>query len=76
MPKLPRLSGKEMIKLLGKVGFEVSRVKGSHHFLKHVDGRATVVPVHGNEIIGVGLLAKIMRDCELSKEELHQLIKK
>ena len=52
MPKFPRVTGKEVIKYLSKVGFEVSRVKGSHHFLKHFDGRATVVPVHGNENIG------------------------
>ncbi|MFH0824311.1 MAG: type II toxin-antitoxin system HicA family toxin [Pseudomonadota bacterium] len=35
-----------MIGALAKVGFGVTRIKGSHHFLRHADGRVTVVPVH------------------------------
>ncbi len=45
-----------------KAGFEVARVKGSHHFLRHPDGRGTVVPVHAGETIGPGLLAATMED--------------
>ena len=76
MSKLPRLSGKELIKILSKTGFEESRIKGSHHFLRHSDGRTTVIPVHGNETIGVGLMAKILRDCDLSGDQLIELSKK
>jgi predicted RNA binding protein YcfA (HicA-like mRNA interferase family) len=50
------------------------RVKGSHHFLRHADGRCTVVPVHRGETIGRGLLAQILRDCEMTREELQQEI--
>ena len=39
MTKLPRLSGEKLLKLLEKEGFIVKRIKGSHHFLKHTDGR-------------------------------------
>ena len=46
MSKTPRLSAKEIIAALGKAGFVVARIKGSHHFLKHPMGRKTVVPVH------------------------------
>lgn len=45
-------------------------VKGSHHFLKHSDGRVTVVPVHGRETIGPGLLNKILRDCDIPSSQL------
>jgi hypothetical protein len=45
MPKLPRLTGQQVITVLRKAGFEVLRVKGSHHFMRHPDGRRTVVPV-------------------------------
>lgn len=65
MARSPRLTGKELIKILEKHGFEVIRIRGSHHFLKHPDGRVTVVPVHSNEVIGVGLLSKICRDAEI-----------
>ena len=69
MTKLARVTGKELIAILSKFGFEVSRIKGSHHVLKHRDGRTTVVPVHSGEVIGPGLLVKILRGCDISKEE-------
>jgi predicted RNA binding protein YcfA (HicA-like mRNA interferase family) len=40
-------------------GFIIVRTKGSHHFLRHADGRITTVPTHSNEPIGTGLLLKI-----------------
>ena len=46
MPKLPRRTGREVIKILEEHDFVVDRIKGSHHFVKHPDGRCTVVPVH------------------------------
>lgn len=52
----------------------VSRVHGSHHFLRHEDGRTTTVPVHGREPLGVGLLSKILRDVELTRDELNTLL--
>ena len=70
MTALPSISGKELVAALRKSGFEVARIKGSHHFLRHGDGRTTVVPVHAGETLGPGLLSKILRDCELSREQL------
>lgn len=55
MSKFPALAGKEVIVILKKFGFEIVRQKGSHVFLRHPDGRATVVPIHAGEIIGPGL---------------------
>ncbi len=74
MPKLPRISGKELLKLLQKNGFRVVRTKGSHHFIAHWDGRCTVVPIHGKEELGPGLLRKILRDLEMSVEQLVDLL--
>lgn len=71
MSTFPSVTGKRLIKTLRKFGFEVIRIKGSHHFLQHPDGRRTVVPVHRGETIGRGLFAKILRDCDISREELH-----
>ena len=70
MPKSPRLTGKELIKSLNDHGFIVIRIKGSHHFLLHKDGRCTTVPVHSKEIIGPGLLSRILKDCELEIKDL------
>jgi predicted RNA binding protein YcfA (HicA-like mRNA interferase family) len=70
MTRLPRLKGKELIRILEKFGFEVVRTRGSHFFLRHADGRITTVPVHSGEVLGPGLLRSILRDVELSVEEL------
>jgi predicted RNA binding protein YcfA (HicA-like mRNA interferase family) len=69
MTRLPRLRGKEIVRVLQRLGFTVDRVRGSHAFLKHPDGRATTVPVHSGEMIGPGLLRSILRDIEMSLEE-------
>jgi predicted RNA binding protein YcfA (HicA-like mRNA interferase family) len=66
----PKLTGKQLIKALLKHGFAVERIKGSHHIIKHADGRQTVVPVHGAETIGPGLLNKILKDTELDLSQL------
>ena len=70
MSNEPSFSGKKLIKILSSFGFEVVRTKGSHHFLRHADGRTTVIPVHKNEDIGKGLMRKILADCDLTVDEL------
>jgi predicted RNA binding protein YcfA (HicA-like mRNA interferase family) len=75
MTKLPRLNGREVIKALNNGGFRVIRIRGSHHLLRHVDGRTTTVPVHRGEIIGPGLLSRILRDCNLTRDEFANLSK-
>jgi predicted RNA binding protein YcfA (HicA-like mRNA interferase family) len=74
MSKLLRVTGKTLIAALSRAGFNVIRIKGSHHFLQHSDGRCTVVPVHPGETIGPGLMSKILRDCEMTKEEISSLL--
>lgn len=74
MTQLPAVTGKEVVAALRRLGFEILRVKGSHHFMRHRDGRSTVVPVHAGEDVGPGLMSKILRDTKLTKEELkHHL---
>jgi len=70
MTQYPSLTGKQLIALLKKKGFLSIRQKGSHVFMQHPDGRATVVPVHSGETIGPGLLSKILKDIEMTKDEL------
>jgi predicted RNA binding protein YcfA (HicA-like mRNA interferase family) len=73
MSRTPRLTGSEVLAALAKAGFAVIRIKGSHHFLRHQDGRKTVVPVHSGETIGPGLLHKILHDAQLTTEDLDKL---
>jgi len=74
MTSVPSLTGKEIVSVLKKAGFEILRIKGSHHFLHHPDGRSTVVPVHSGETIGPGLFAKILRDCDLNREQFQKFL--
>jgi predicted RNA binding protein YcfA (HicA-like mRNA interferase family) len=74
MPRRKRLTGKDLIRSLKKAGFAVVRIQGSHHRLRHSDGRVTTVPVHAGETIGPGLLGQILRDCDLTHEQLEYLL--
>lgn len=74
MVKLPSLTGKQLIRALSSFGFQEVRTRGSHHFLRHEDGRGTVVPVHAGESIGRGLLSRILRDCEITSEDLARML--
>ena len=69
-----RVSGRQIIRALQKAGFFVIHVKGSHHFMRHPDGRATVVPVHAGETIGPGLLNQILNDTELDRRQMQSLL--
>lgn len=56
------ISGKELIKRLEKLGFVVVRINGSHHRMRHADGRVTSIPLHGNKDLPTGLLYNIIRE--------------
>jgi len=74
MSRLPRLTGSEVVCALQKAHFEIVRQRGSHVYMRHADGRATVVPVHKGEDLGSGILSKILRDVDLSRQELRKLL--
>lgn len=70
-PPLPVLTGKVLLNILVKNGFRMLRRKGSHVFVESPDGtRGTVIPLHGKEDLGKGLLRSILNDLELTVEEL------
>ncbi|WP_072620822.1 type II toxin-antitoxin system HicA family toxin [Spirulina major] len=74
MPKLPPITGTELMAALQKIGFDLIRQKGSHVRLKHPDGRVVTVPTHAGKTLGKGLLLKILRDAALSKDDLIKLL--
>ncbi|MCK5234105.1 MAG: type II toxin-antitoxin system HicA family toxin [Candidatus Aenigmarchaeota archaeon] len=77
MPRLPVLSGKDLVTVLKKAGFSVVRQKGSHISLqKHASEKVyrTVVPLH--QEIAKGTLLDIIHQTGLSKDGLLKLLKK
>jgi len=74
MSRLPSLRGEEVIAVLLRAGFEKTRQRGGHVHV-NPDGRATVVPIHPGEDVGRGLLGRILRDADLSREAFLHLLR-
>ena len=73
MPKLSPIRARELIVILQKLGFEKVHQKGSHVRMRHPDGRRTTIPLHSGEKVGVGLLRKILRDVNISRNKFDKL---
>ena len=75
--KLPIISGKEILSLLTKIGFEVKRQKGSHVTLykrnNEEKGLYVTIPIHGNKELLPKTFASILRQAGLSREEFLKL---
>ncbi len=76
MSRLLPVSGREMCKILEIIGFQKIHLVGSHVRYAHPDGRKTVVPVHGNEELGIGLIKEILKQSRISREIYEELRKK
>jgi predicted RNA binding protein YcfA (HicA-like mRNA interferase family) len=70
--RLPLLSGKEICKVLSKIGYFKVRQRGSHIRLKCPGRKSVTVPDYKE--ISRGLLRKILRDAEISEEEFFKLL--
>ena len=70
-PKIPVLSGEELIRALGKFGYVRVRQKGSHVRLRHPsDPRRKPVTVPLHPTIARGTLRNILRDAQITVEQL------
>ncbi|MDA8183243.1 MAG: type II toxin-antitoxin system HicA family toxin [Acidimicrobiales bacterium] len=74
MPPVPSVSGERVVRALEKAGFVVARVTGSHHIMRHPDGRGTTVPVHPGRNVAKGTLRGILADINMHVEELRRLL--
>jgi predicted RNA binding protein YcfA (HicA-like mRNA interferase family) len=70
--KLPRPSGREMVRFLEKQGFKVVRVRGGHHVMER-GNQHTSVPVHGNRPLKIGTLRSILRDIDMDADQFTDL---
>jgi predicted RNA binding protein YcfA (HicA-like mRNA interferase family) len=73
MTRLLPVSGRKMSKILERLGFEKVHQVGSHARYIHPDGRKTVVSLHGNEELSIGLLKEILKQVKISREEYEKL---
>ena len=75
MTKLPRLSGKEVIKTLSRIGFVAVRQKGSHVIMKkRIPGGEIATVVSNHKEVDKGTLIEIIRQAKLTREEFMNLL--
>ncbi len=75
MTRRPRVRGRQAIRALERGGFELTHVRGSHHYLRKPDVTAlVVVPVHGNRDLPAGTLRSILHQAGLTVEEFARLL--
>jgi predicted RNA binding protein YcfA (HicA-like mRNA interferase family) len=74
LSKLRPVEAEKVVKALSKLGFEITRQKGSHLVMKHPDGRVTVIPIHSGEELGRGILRQIAHDAKIGKDEFVKIL--
>ena len=75
MSKLPTISGREIVKVLVRIGFAIVGRKGSHVRLKRQRGKEiliVIVPMHRD--LAKGTLRSILRQANLTVEDLNRLL--
>lgn len=75
MSKLPSITSAQAIAAFGKADFVDVRSKGSHHHLKK-EGHPNLltVPMHNGRDLGKGLLAKLIKDSGLTRDEFIRFL--
>ena len=74
MPKLPRLTAREIVTVLEKMGFALARQSGSHMIYKNPEGKRVTIPFHASTVLHPKVLKSILRDADLTIEKLQELL--
>ena len=76
MPQPKRGSGRQLVRALERLGWQVDRIKDSHHVMRHPEiARVTLsVPVHGNRTLPVGTLLSILKDGNVDVPKFNEVV--
>lgn len=72
MTRLTIVDAKTMDRILIRLGVAPVRRRGSHVFYRHPDGRTTTVPHHPGRDLARPLLREILREIELTPDQLNE----
>ncbi|MBI2506572.1 MAG: type II toxin-antitoxin system HicA family toxin [Candidatus Colwellbacteria bacterium] len=72
--KLPRLTAKEIIPVIEKKGFSLTRQSGSHKIYKNKEGKRVTIPFHGSKTLHPKILKSVLIDADIDVEELKKLL--
>lgn len=65
------ISGKKLCKIVEKYGWVLRRVKGSHHIFEKIGLETTLcIPIHGNKDLKIGTLKTILKQANLTEDDL------
>jgi predicted RNA binding protein YcfA (HicA-like mRNA interferase family) len=74
--KLPRVTANEMMKIVEKLGFHLSRQSGSHKIYKNDEGKRLTIAYHSGKILHPKVVKSILVDAGLYAEEFKKMVKK
>jgi len=74
MPKLPIISGTEVVKALKKVGYEIDHQTGSHMILRNKNPPYRRLTVPNHKTIAKGTLLAIIKQAGLTRDEFFELL--
>lgn len=74
MSDLPRISGREVVKALKKIGYEQDRQRGSHIGLRKTAHPHRRVTVPDHREVAKGTLRAIIREVGLTVDEFKNLL--
>lgn len=66
------MTAAQILRVLRQRGFEEVRASGSHRIPRNADGKRVTVPYHAGHILHHRLLQSILRDADLSVDELRE----
>jgi predicted RNA binding protein YcfA (HicA-like mRNA interferase family) len=73
--RLPRVTAAQVIRVLEKTDFALTRQSGSHQIYKNAAGKRATVPFHTGKILHPKVLKNILADAGLTVEEFARLLK-
>lgn len=71
---IPVVPGAKIVKALEGAGFTVTRIKGSHHFMRHPNGRTVSVPVQAGDDVPKGTMRDILASVRMTPDEFRRLL--
>ncbi len=74
MPRLSRITAREIVAVLEKAGFSLARQSGSHRIYKNAGGKRVTVPFHASKILHPKVVKSILRDAGMNPQELEKLL--
>lgn len=72
--RLPRVTAREMVRVVTRLGFALARQSGSHQIYKNSEGKRVTIPAHAKKILHPKIVKSILRDAGVTVEEFRRLL--